>query len=253
MRLNVSNSMKLSSMAILLVAVGAMMIPAMPFAMAMPDPTTGGNPDPSIQNSILNIEVSSSPLSEIDELIVYDSPTSPTDDDVCSLDTSTGTKAWRLVSSGDGTTPIRMAIPAGALTGLVTAPFGTGVAASFSVQATGGAMLTADGSTPTASGITTVSATWLDVGDVAGTPSTDRVGNYRVGSCGNEGVNLGSPFEGFGLFSIVLPIGGMVIPVGATSLVLAGISTNALSIVSLVAIAGVSFAVLKFQVSRKED
>ena len=245
--------MKLSSMAILLVAVGAMMIPAMPFAMAMPDPTTGGNPDPSIQNSILDIEASSSPQSEIDELIVYDSPTEAADDNKCPLDPSTGTKAWRLVSSADTSKAIRMAIPSGALTGLVTAPFGTGVAASFSVEATGGAELTADGSAPTGSGITTVSATWLDVGDVAGTPSTDRVGNYRVGSCGNEGAGLASSYEGFGLFSIVLPIGGMVIPVGATSLVLAGISTNALSIVSLVAIAGVSFAVLKFQVSRKED
>ena len=245
--------MKLSSMAILLVAVGAMMIPAMPFAMAMPDPTTGANPDPSVQNSIPNIEVSSSPRSQIDELIVYDTPTAPADNNACPLPTSTGTKAWRLVSSADTTKAIRMHIPSGALTGLVTAPFGTGVAASFNVDATDGAELTADGSAPFGSGTTTVSGTWLDIGDVAGTPSTDRVGNYRIGTCGFEDATLSSAFEGYGLFSTTLPIGGVVIPVGATSLVLAGISSSALWIVPLVAIAGVSFAVLKFQVSRKED
>ena len=85
--------MKLSGMAILLVAVGAMMIPAMPFAMAMPDPTTGGNPDPSVQNSILDIEISSAPRSSIEELILYDTATKPGEIDACPLATSTGTKA----------------------------------------------------------------------------------------------------------------------------------------------------------------
>jgi len=244
--------MKLSSMAILLVAVGAMMIPAMPFAMAMPDPTTGGNPDPSVQNSILDIEISSAPRSSIEELILYDTATKPGEIDTCSLPTSTGTKAWRLVSSADTTKAIRMHIPTGALTGLVTAPFGTGVAASFSVEATGGAEITADGSDPFASGTTTVSGTWLSVGDVAGVPSTDRVGDYRIGTCGHEGASLIADFDGFGLFTVVLPIGGTIIPVSATSLVLAGISSSPLWILPLVAIAGVSFAVLKFQVSRKD-
>jgi len=227
----------------------------MPFAMAMPDPTTGGNPDPSVQNSILDIEVSSSPKAQIDELIVYDTPTSPDDSDACDLPTSTGTKAWRLVQgsvTGDGTTPIRIAIPSGALTGLVTAPFGTGVAVEFDVDASGGAEVTNNGNAPTGSVTTSVKGSWLSVGDVAGTPSTDRVGDYKVGTCGFENSVLGAAFEGYGLFSIILPIGGTIIPVSATSLVLAGISSSPLWILPLVAIAGVSFAVLKFQISRKD-
>jgi len=251
----VRNTKQLASIVILLTAVSALMFSALPAAMAMPDPTPGGNPDPSVQNAILNIEVTSSPRSQIDELIVYDTATTPVpDNNACPLPIPAGIKAWRLVSSGDTTKNIRAHIPSGALTGIISAPFGTGVPAVITVDALGGAELSISPANPFGSNIFSIAtATWLSVGTVAGPPSTDRIGNYNVGVCGFEDANLGTLFEGFSPFTIDLPVGGEVIPVGTTSLMLAGISTSALWLVPLVAIAGVSFALIRFQVLRKED
>lgn len=90
----------------------------------------------------------------------------------------------------------------------------------------------------------------INVGAVgAFVPNTARIGGYFVGSCGTEPNNPN--FVGTGGFQVAAPVGGEVNPISMTSLLIAGFTTNPLWLLPLVAVAGGAFAILRFQVNRK--
>lgn len=257
MKLVIGEVNRLLGFTILFGVMAALMISTIPAAMANPGSSPGAVPDPGAKNSIVYITVVTIPRGWVDEVVVYDTATAPTlVGNICPLEIPSGIKAWKLVSDTDSTKNIRAFLAPGGV-GKIAAPFGTGVGSPITVTATGGAFVTKDGSVPpTTAGLVLVQATWLEVGDTAGTPppSTDRVGQYRVGACGKEGVGTyvsASDYELSSPFEIINPVGGEIIPVSTTALLLAGVSTSALWLVPLAAIATGAFVVLRFQVNKK--
>lgn len=254
-----SDLKKLFGFTVLFATMTVLMIGTGSAVFADPDASPGATPSPAVVDSIVTVTVISIPPTFMDELIVYDTPTAPGDDGSCPNQIPSGVEAWRLVSNTDTTKSIRAFIPSilSSPTARIEVPFGTGVGSPVTVTATGGAFVTKDGTIPpTAAGLTSVQATWLEVGDTAGTPAptTDRVGDYRIGVCGRENnlvyasainYDVSSPF------TIQEPVGGEIISVSTTALLLAGASTSALWLVPLVAVAAGAFAVLRFQVYRK--
>ena len=88
-----------------------------------------------------------------------------------------------------------------------------------------------------------------DTSEGSGLPRT-----MSVVTCGQEGSLPLQPQDFYAVganFDITLPVGGTIIPIDTTALLLAGISSSALWLVPLVALAGGTFAVLRYQVNKK--
>ena len=92
------------------------------------------------------------------------------------------------------------------------------------------------------------------------THSTNKVVHRALVSSGCDdnsapvGARTAADLDGnvFESYEVAVQVGGSVISTSSTALLLAGISTNALWILpALAGIAGISFAVLRVQVSRK--
>ena len=239
--------MKLSSMAILLVAVGAMMIPAMPFAMAM---TSGLITPDTVEKSTAELAIDTvNPLTEVDAVGVYSDPVSGFSDGCTNGGPGglpavpIGEMAWFLRDNTNGFAQIT-------ITGssvVADIPFGAGV--------------TFD---PTTAGVVVANPPlyWDKDGTVAdGTPddTTDVGGvvpdDYTLFVCGEDGLDFSS-LGGYGTggaWDIVAPVAGELIPINTTALLLAGVQANAFSVLASLAIIGAAgFGMLYFQINKKQ-
>lgn len=91
--------------------------------------------------------------------------------------------------------------------------------------------------------------------DNSGTPAS--IGNppYRWAACGFESItaNTFQEFVSDSVFNNKKPVGGIILPIDTTALVLGGILSNSIWILPVfAAIAGGAFVLLKFQVNRKQ-
>jgi len=252
--------MKLSSMAILLIAVGAMMIPVMPSAMAMPDASIGGTTALVDGTSTLTISVGAATSSlaiTSDDIRVYD-----TDKDTtgaaspCPLPDPgfVGVTTWQLYDlSGDSDDKIGYTFPAGSIESTsLTVDFGTGVnPVTVNIDSPG---FLSVGASDKSAGVSII-AEWREITDNSETfgttdPSTNRVGSYTVASCGTEDSG-GATFEISANFKIELPVGGTLLPTSMPALLIAGISMNTMWMLPLMGAAVGVFALIK--VKRKQN
>ncbi len=127
---------------------------------------------------------------------------------------------------------------------IVPTPFGGG---SFSIT-TAGTSITSAGGNP---------LHWDKIGtanDGTSDDETDVGGNtpddYLYGLCGTDN-NVGQNPGGGGVgnaFNIVAPVGGEILSINTTALLIAGISNSSLWLIPLVGIAGAAFVLLRYQV-----
>ncbi len=234
-------------MAILLIAVGAMMLPAMPSAMAM---TPGLSTPDVVENSIADLEIISVKAhTETEAVAVYSDPVSGFNNGC----TNAGAEGLPAVPIGETQWILRdnaLNVAQITIVGITVSagiPFGGGV--------------TFD---PTTAGVSVANAPlhWDETGTLNdGTPddTTDVGGvvpdDYTLFVCGEDGSddqNLG----GYGLggeFLIVAPVAGELIPINTTALLLAGVQANAFSVLASLAIIGAAgFGMLYFQINKKQ-
>ena len=78
--------------------------------------------------------------------------------------------------------------------------------------------------------------------------------SWAFATCGVD-QPAGSPngFSRQDAFSVVKPVAGTMIPIDTVALAIAGIQYSALWLLPLIGLAGVGFAVLRFQLHKKED
>ena len=232
-----------------------------PLAMANPDPGIIGSPVTIVAGTDTNIVISAvgGGAHKGTEVTVYDQAAAPQDNDSCPVDkpgaggnVPATVSAWQLRNTAD-TQYIRYFLPAGAS---LSVPFGSLTAGSNTVvTGLGGAKFTTDGSDPLTSGTATtspVSAKWVPV---AGGPivpaNTDRVGLYRVATCGVEPppqANPATPMEAIGAFETTLQVAGEILSINTSALLLAGLSTSAVWMLPTVgAVVGTGVAVYKLR------
>jgi len=226
--------MKLSSMAILLVAVGAMMLPAMPSAMAMPDVSSGCFPSPVVAGADCEIKVTANGDATVEELNVYESDGANTNPDTfdsgdssaCPLpNDDVSLSVWELKNTGN-TARIQAFLPQGE-TMKVLFKSGTVTVTVSSV----GSGLTTDGTTPDASDPESVSAIWDDINNsvAASTGTLTPPDLYFILACGEDiliGQNLN--YQSNGIFQNQVPVGGELLQINTAALLVAGISTSSL-------------------------
>jgi len=99
-------------------------------------------------------------------------------------------------------------------------------------------------------------------GDVAvdtGVPDLSTIGvNWAFYDCGREDNNQGSgvlkSFSDKESFEVAVPVGGTILPIDATSLIVAGVMTQQTGLLTgLVLVAGLSFTVLRFFVLKPKS
>lgn len=258
MKITSSNAKRFSSITIMLFAITALLTSA-PAAMAAPDPSIGGSTTTQNGAGIITISVGAgTPPISGEAIRVYDQPKAATAvDGACPMSDPAveGVTTWELRADSDTTKIIDYRFPVGSASGTsVKVSFGTGIGISGSpvtVTVDSPAELSVGGVFQGAG--VSVQGRWVEITDNVGTtgataPSTNRLGLYAVVTCGLEG---GQPSEVSGNLSVVKPVGGEIIPVSTTALLLAGVSTSALWLVPLAAVAAGAFAVLRFQILRK--
>lgn len=141
---------------------------------------------------------------------------------------------WELQSGGS---PVTYTLQAG---DQLKITFGSGGAPTVTLINTSGN-----------SAVTAGPYTWVDVGVGGGVHNTSQLAAYTYGSCGKDGNQAGNNFQQTDEFTPVKPVGGEIIPISTTALLLAGMSTSALWLVPLAAVAVGAFTVLRLQVNRK--
>jgi len=226
--------MKLSSMAILLVAVGAMMLPAMPSAMAMPDVSSGCFPSPIVAGADCEIKVTANGKSTIEELNIYENDgtnQTPDDDDECSLPNADNSiSVWELKDTTN-TFRIQAFLPQGE-TMKVLFKSGTVTVSVSSV----GSGLTDDGSAPDATDPESVSAIWDDINlsVPASTGTLTPPDLYFILACGEDILGAGNlKYQSSGVFENQAPVGGELLQINTAALLVAGISTSSLWMVPI--------------------
>ncbi|MGI0056834.1 MAG: hypothetical protein ACREAK_05615 [Nitrosarchaeum sp.] len=139
--------------------------------------------------------------------------------------------------------------------------------ANFNIPALGdGVTVSFTDGTIVAAQSVTGGATWSDaslhwheyttggVANNAGVPDLSTIGtNWAFQDCGREDNNQGAgnlkSFSDSESFEVAVPVGGTILPIDATSLVVAGLMTQQTGLLAgLAAVGGLSFAVIKFVV-----
>ena len=244
--------MKLSSMAILLVAVGAMMLPAMPSAMAMPDVASGCFPSPIVAGADCEIRVTANGKSSIEELNIYENDgtnQTPDDDDECSLPNADNSiSVWELKDTTN-TFRIQAFLPQGE-TMKVLFKSGTVTVTVSSV----GSGLTDDGSAPDATDPESVSAIWKDINlsVPASTGTLTPPDLYFILACG-EDVIVGLPnldYQSSGFFQNQAPVGGELLQINTAALLVAGMSTSLFWMVPIIG-AAVGYGVYRLSTKKQ--
>jgi len=97
-------------------------------------------------------------------------------------------------------------------------------------------------------------AVWFDIRPGGGSAAnTNVVGQMSWESCGTDtGVGVLLDWEHKEQIQVVVPVGGEILPINTTSLLIAGFSSNPFWILTMLAItAGAAFTLLRFQLLRK--
>ncbi len=278
MEISICSVNRIVSIAILIAAVGAVSVSAIPFAMANPgNPAHGGSisivKDSSAILTITESDGSSSTIgleirayNELSADPVSESSTGagPT----CDLaDPGDGgvvdTPVWGLRDLTDDTKLIGYKFPGNSAGGndqeSILLEFGTIPGNPVSVTASADAVIVVGG-VDMAAGVDIINdAQWVSLdgtGAVEGVQTLPSTGTgaglprfMSFVSCGQDTVEL---YVAGHSWEITEPVGGTVLPISMTSLLIAGMSNSVLWLVPLAAVAGGTFALLKFQLSRKE-
>jgi len=92
---------------------------------------------------------------------------------------------------------------------------------------------------------------WVELTGGAGTDQTNLAGLYIFANCATL-LTGSAPDSTQTSFFVQVPVGGEILPINTSALLLAGLTTNALWILpSLAVIAGAGIVILKFQLNRK--
>lgn len=245
MKLGLKGTNRFLTLTILFGALSALLIPAMPLVFAA-TPGIGLNPQTPVVGGIVTITINpiAVPVTFL-QMVMYESgePTQVIPGSVhpalCFIPLAGGGgDIWEL--QGAGGLPARITVVSGQVG---TTTFGGGVAVIIN-PGVGGAVTPA-GPYNWVNQVT-AAADNLNLLTTAGTP-------YRLGICGYEGGGNAS----FGNFNSILTqveVGGEILPINTSALLLAGLGINAFWMLPvLAAIAGASFVVLRHQLTRKNQ
>lgn len=254
MRIIVSNAKKLSGIILLFASVGFLTVAPSVYAMMTPDfdndpmfPVAGGSVeltwtgDSDAPHEVFNIEVvppsaltvsntgpSAIPATAGSCNVAVDivKPKDGDDGHIFELQETGSEKAVSFLIAVAGHT--------------IMVPFPNGPGGTVTIVATGAGTSASVGT-----------AVWRDItfglGDI--TPSLDETGLYKLASCGTDNAGAWGLDE---TMEVKPPVGGALLAIDTTSLIIAGATANALWILPVLAVAAVgSIALLKFQVARR--
>lgn len=277
MKSKVIDVKRLMSITLLLFTIGGLVI-STPSAFAM-SPSISGDPGSVVQNSLVDVVVGASAgfNDDIRQIQVVEfnpdntagspgtSNTSDGNGGVCPLVIDSGVdsdaRIWELREvSTENIIGVLLDFPT---TNTATIPFGTGVG-EFTLNA---ADLSGPGSNTwqvsdsdtgyleadfDGNDVTSVEAFWLEVtANSPEEPSTDTLGKYFTLVCFEEANAVDT---NNGAFFVVLPVGGTIIPINTTALLVSGMLTN--PILSLLVIAGMAtstLVIIKLKNREKEN
>jgi hypothetical protein len=257
MKLQLSINRRLYTLLVVFGVIGTLGL-SMQSAFADPDPAQGYLQSSVVQGTATDIQIdqaASNALTISNFITVYDTDKTTSESFAtggltgCPTSVGAGIDVWQLVRSSDDA-PIGYKFAAGGILGQVKTKYGTGVGTTSGNTVT----VTVNGDTTlrfgSSDGTLGASATayWKKVPPTVNNINTDNLGFQSFLTCGTEG---SANFHGGGQVEIVKPVGGEIIPVSTTALLLAGFSTSALWLIPLTVVAAGSFAVLRFQVYRK--
>jgi len=245
----IGNVMRLSGFIFMLASIGALLVPSIPGAFAMPDVTPGCVPGVIFEGQFCIVKITANNKARGDETAVYDQVANPDDDDTCEdglPNANPLVNVWLAVSDDASDFPIRYYTPQGTS---VFFPFNDG--AGLIATNDGTSKLTSDGSDPsTISGQNSVNFKWKNLNG-ADPPKTDTrpaPSLLNILSCGDEGSVFQLDYQSRGFFETVVPVGGEILPINSAALLIAGISTSAIWIFPTVGtIVGTSIALYKLR------
>jgi len=248
MKIYVNANFRRLSMMVILGGITALMIPGVQMAAADPLTVELTPVSPAIVGSTTTINVRGvggltglqmivAESGEATQLIagtVFPAPcTLP-------LGNNAGGTIWRA-ENGDGTATIWSTTTS---TETAQATFGSGGTPAFTVTGAGSVSAAA----PTYDWVRKAGPVQPDNLDIL----TPAASPYRIAVCGYEGPSNAYFGSYISLFT-QSPVAGEILPIITTALLLAGISTNAMWVLpALAVVAGSSFAVLRYQVTRKD-
>lgn len=247
-----SDAKKLLSTSFMLVALATVMFAGAEKAFANPGPAHAGNPPllQVVQGGQGQMKISALAVNTFGaEIAIYSNENIILSQNApCPLpapaipnlkyqlmDADGALVGYRLLAAGD----------------FVQVPWGHGVFINaLQVQTSAGGSLV-KGATTTAP---TFPLHWEEVND-GNTATADDTSNvsplpdsYRLASCGVEGGGAGQNYQDSGGFQIVLPVGGSIIPVDASALLIAGLFTTPLMMIPAVGAAvGTAFTIYKLR------
>ena len=229
---------------ILFGALSALMIPAMPLALAMNTPGVGLTPQSPPVGGIVTITINpvATPVTNL-QMVMYESGEPIAGIPLtafpafCTIPLAgSGGDIWEL--QGAGGVPARITVPAGQVG---TTTFGGGV--PVIVNPGVGGTVTPAGPYNWVNQVTAAA----DNLNLLTTPITP----YLLGICGYEG-GLDAFFGAFNSIFTQIPVAGEILPIDTTALLIAGVSSNPIWILpALAVVAGGALAVLRFQVSKR--
>ena len=245
------NSKRILGIVILFVAASVLVIPASQMAFANPLPGVSKSPPIPVVGGTVTLTITPTALTDYPvsqmKVVVFESglvtevypvfgpPTAPCLPPIGAVGTL---NKWLLEAPGG------IAAEIGLTSGVVTLTYGSGGAVT--VGFTGVGSITPAGP-----------YTWVDKNGAGGIQAdnlgllTTAITPYRVGICGYE---AGAPFDGFSSIFTQLPVAGEILPINTMALLIAGVSSNALWMLpTLATVAGVSFVLLRFQVTKKNN
>jgi len=255
MRIKVSNAKKLSGIILLLGTVGLLTISPSVDAMMTPDfdtdplfPVQGGTVDliwtgdqPDAPHQVNNIRVLPPSASGITNTGNADTVA---DQGTCTA----GAKELRKPSAADDGHVFELQETASKAISFFIADAGHTITVPFPNGPGGTVSITASGAGTSASMGT---AKWVDITDslTPQAPALDETGFYSIDSCGTDD---GGPWKLEETLEAKPPVGGALLAIETTSLLIAGATSSAMWILPVLglAVAG-SIALLKFQVARR--
>lgn len=248
-----SDAKKLFSTSIMLLAFATLLFAGAENAFANPGPAHAGNPPllQIVQGGQGQMKITATAINTHgDEIVVYSNEGlilntgqyCPLPNKILNTnfkyqlrDNDGALVGYRLTSSGE----------------FVQIPWGHGVfinAAQVQTSA-GGSLVKATTVTPVSYPIH-----WeeVDDGNLATADDTSNITPlpdvYKLASCGVEGAGNGLNYQDAGAFMIVLPVGGSIIPIDASALLIAGLFTTPLMALPAVgAVAGTALTIYKLR------
>lgn len=259
MKLQLRISPHLLGMVLVFAAVSALGFSSMQSAFALPDPSSSYTPGSIVRDTVANMLIeqpAGNAETYTNAIRVYDTTRSIAltyggiGIDSCP-DTVGGPDVWILVDKATGKN-VGFKFEAGGPIGSFKTSYGTDVGDSSTntvkVIVNSDTYIRLDGADQT-KGVGLDNAYWKPVAPTTNLINTANAGGKQ--SFLTCGIDAGDDYKGGGSLSISKPVGGEIIPINTTALLLAGVSTSALWLVPLTAVALGAFVVLRLQVNRK--